>query len=360
MRRRRWVTGAGAALALIAGAGGAGAQDTFSIELLDGGKPVPDARVTVVDDQGARTTVPATTDAAGRIQLPMALLDMGKGPGTRMDVHRRVCRDGRVELVVAPEGTTGACVEEGQQAGEECDCERVGVAIFSGDGWVVDIGVPGAPGAIQPIGMPPPAAATAPPLAIGIGGGLSWFPNLENIVQDQPGLTGSDVPSSAPFIEGVAEYRILPRVVAGVDVTHSFFDDITQTYQGLSDGPSSSEIDYDVTSLGLYGAWRPSPHAGDRLGLFFGLGGEHVWNRATVTTRYPQLSAPVTEDRSESGWQTTARIGLDWHFDARTSLRLGASYSRGESDSADERIGLEGKLMWNVKPYRELRGRDLR
>lgn len=349
MRRRAWVAGCGAVLFLFVGAGDARAQ--FDLQVLDGGKPVPDVRVTVVED-GERTTLPGATDAAGSFDL--SVLDFGKG--ARVEVWRRQCTDGRVELVLADEGTTGVCVEEGQQTGEDCSCEKVGLAILDGGGWVVDIGMPGAPGAIQPIG----AAGNAPPFAVGIGGGINFFPNLEDVVGNQPGIASTDVSTSAPFIEGVAEYRVLPQVVLGADFTWNFFDRFDQTFDPTTDGPISSEIDYDVMSAGLYGAWRPRPCFGGRLGLFFGFGGEWVWNRATVSTRYPDLFTPVTDERTESGLQATVRTGFDWYLNDRSSLRLGAIYSRGESDSADERWGLEAKYMWNVRRFLDLgRGRDL-
>lgn len=350
MRRSTWVTGTGAALALLLGAGAARAQ--FDLQVLDGGKPVPDVRVTVVQD-GRRTPLSGATGADGGFDL--SALDLGKG--TRVEVWARRCVDGQVELILAAEGTTGVCVEEGQRAGEDCGCEKVGIAVFDGSGWVVDIGMPGAPGAIRPIGV---AANNAPGLAFGFGGGVNFFPNLEDIVADQPGLTGTDVPASAPFVEVVLEYRILPQIVLGTDFTYNVFDTFTQSYVGIADGPSSSEIDYDVMSAGLYGAWRPRPCFGGRLWPFLGFGGEWVWNSAMISTFYPGLSSPATEERDESGLQGTVRGGFDWSINDRSSLRLAGIYSRGESDSADERWGLEAKFLWNLLPFHDLRGREVR
>ncbi|HUP19000.1 MAG TPA: hypothetical protein VM778_03500, partial [Gemmatimonadota bacterium] len=338
MRRRRWVTGTGAVLALLAGASGARAQ--FDLQVLDGGKPVPDVRVTVVRE-GARTTLPGATGADGSFDL--SVLDFGKG--TRLDVWKRQCVDGRVELILAEEGTTGVCVDEGQRAGDDCSCEKIGVAIWDGSGWVVDIGIPGGPGAIQPIGA---IVNHAPPLAFGFGGGFNIFPNLKDVVGDQPNLASSDVSSSAPFVEAALEHRVGRQFVVGTDFTYNFFDTFTQTFNPVNGGPTSSQIDYDVMSAGLYGAWRPRPCFGGLLGLFFGFGGEYVWNVATVTTRYPGILVPVMDERSESGLQGTVRTGFDWYFNERSSLRLGATYSRGESDRADERVGLEAKFMWNL------------
>lgn len=346
--RAALLAGAGWAVA-VAGADPAGAQ-TFDLSILNAGKPMPDVEIVLLAS-GGKTPL-GTTGADGGIAAPV-------GPvarGTPMEVYAIEC-DGEVVVVIVPASERALLEEECERRRAEnpsCECRRIGAFLW-GEGSVIDLGrrvvrPPGRPGP-GPFAGPP---ANAPPVVVGLGGGIGLFPNLEDAVGDQPGLASTDAPSSALTLRGLFEYTPSPRLplTLGLGGTYNRFGEFSQMFDPVAGGPSTSAIDFRSWGLDGYALWRPAPHRDDRLGFWFGLGGEYVWNEADFVTGFDDPAGSFDGSRSESGWMGNARIGFDWFFDHRAGIRFGAAWSRGASGSADERLLLESELLWLVKPWR--------
>lgn len=336
----------GLIVALLAAAPAA-AQDTLVLQLLDSGKPVAE---TPVRDGGGRTV--GTTGADGRVAFDMSLLDFGKGD--RVEVWVKECRDGRVEVVLVEAGSGDPCAEEDAAAGEGCDCRRIGAFVWGPGRVVVDVGA-GNVAHVPPRGGG--GGGNAPPQLIGIGGGLAFFPNLEKNLEDVPGLAGSDSDPVAPLVQAVYEARLSSRlpIVLGAEVQYALLGEQTQTFAGGPGEPIRSMVDQTVLSTGLYGAFRPSPHFGNRTAFWQALGFWWVYNSAEIETFYEGIDEPVLEDRSESGLRLGARVGVDHYFTPRAGLRFDAGYTVGEGDDADTNWSLAAKWIWLPKPWRERR-----
>lgn len=350
MSLRVWT--AGVIASLVLGAAPAVAQDTSILELLDSGKPVSDAPV----KDGTGRTV-GTTDGRGTVAFDMALLDFGKGES--VDVWVKECEGGRVEVILVSAGSDDPCAGERAAPGDRCGCRKIGTFVWGPGRVVVDVGagtVVHTPAAVVGGGG---FAGRTPPHLIGFGGGVSYFPNLEMNVEDVPGLTGSDTDPLAPMIEGVYELRPTPRlpVALGFEFQYALLPDQTQTFVGGSGEPTRSTIDQTALSTGLYGAFRPAPHFGNRTAMWAALGFWWIYNSADVETFYEGLEEPVREDRSESGLRLGGRIGIDQYFTPRAGIRLDAGYTAGDGDDADTNWSLGAKLIWLVKPWRDRRWR---
>lgn len=346
--RATLLAGAGWALA-IAGAGPASGQ-TFDLAILDEGKPVADVEIVLLAS-GGKTTV-GTTDADGELALPVDLVTRGTG----MEVYEIDC-DGEVVVVIVSAAERRLLEEECERRREEnpaCECRRIGAFLW-GDDVVIDLGrrivrPPAGPGPGPFVGP----VANAPPVVLGFGGGVGFFPNLEDVVGDQPNLRSTDAPSTSLTLRGLFEYTPSPRVpiTLGLGATWNRFGDFSQTFDPVGDGPTMSAIDFRSYTMDGYALWRPDPHMGDALGFWFGFGGEYVWNEADFLTDFDDPTGSFDGSRSESGLMGNVRLGFDWFFDHRAGIRFGAVYSRGESGSADERLLLESELLWLVKPWR--------
>lgn len=316
----------------------------FDMTILDGGKPVVDAEIVLLASGGKTPLGP--TDAGGEAAIPAGLV----ASGTPMEVYAIEC-DGEVVVVVVPAAERALLEEECERRRAEnpaCECRRIG-GFFWGDDVVIDVGR----GVVRPPGRAGPVA-NGPPAVIGLGGGIGFFPNLEDVVGDQPDLASTDAPSTALTLRGLFEWAPSPRVpiTLGLGGTYNRFGDFSQTFDPMTGGPTTSAIDFRSYTLDAYALWRPDPHLGDALGFWFGFGGEHVWNEADFTTDFDDPAGVFDGSRSESGWMGNVRAGFDWYFDPRAGIRFGAAYSRGESGSADERLLLESELLWLVKPWR--------
>jgi len=334
-------------------AGAVRAQPAFDMEIVNRGKPVPDARIAFLASGGK---VPlGETGSDGVVTIPMDVVDIGKGE--RVEVYEIEC-GGEIEIVFVRPEERGLLDEECEPRKEEnpaCECRRLGVFAW-GDDVVIDLGT-------RTVGPrrggeeAPPTdrgrSGNAPPVVIGVGAGVGWYTNLEDVVDDQPNLQSSDVSDTGFTLHGSVEFGLPGPLAIGFDGTYNQFDDFSQTFDPVPDRPSTSMIDFRSYTLGTYGLWRFEPHAGDRLGFWFGGGAEYIWNEADLVFGSDDFGAPVVEERDEDGLMGTARFGFDYYFGRRAGFRIGATYSRGESDGADERWLLGGEFLWLAKPWRE-------
>lgn len=343
MAFRVWMVGLVASALVVAPAAG---QETMVLELLDEGKPVSNAPVR---DETGRTV--GTTGGNGEVAFDMSMLDFGKGE--RVQVWVKECEDGRVEVILAAADSDDPCADEDAGAGERCGCRKVGAPfLWDGGRVVVDVGagtvthVPAAPGG--------DFAGNTPPHLIGLGGGLSYFSNLEDAVMDVPGLIGSDSDPLAPMFQGVYEVRPTTRLPLsiGAEFQYARLSEITQTFAGGPGEPTMSMLDQDVFSMGLYGAYRPPPHFRNRTSFWPGVGVWWVYNSAEIETMFEGADEPAFEDRSESGLRAGLRFGVDHYFTHRAGIRFDAGYTFGAGDDADTNLSAAAKLIWLPKPWR--------
>jgi len=222
------VTRRGVCLALVAFALATAVESRAQdLEILDRGKPVAGATVTA----GGQAV--GTTDSGGRISFDPNSLNVTKGE--TVEVWVRDCGDGRVEIVLAREGSDDPCGEEGAEAGERCGCRRIG-AFVVGDGPVtIDVGT----GAVTQTGMGG-GAATGSSWAVGLGFDLRQMLNLEDVLAEVPGGSDESATSWAPGVQVFGEWQYRKILAVGLDLAYSRME----TELTFSEGVQTGDLDY--------------------------------------------------------------------------------------------------------------------
>ncbi len=303
-----------------------GPGGALHIELLDRGKPIPNAQVSVVEtgdllNQGKPM---GATSANG-----MALLDLGKvafQPGTRVEVWIRTCQ-GRNEVVLVPEGATTRCNDDRTPEAARCGCERLGAFVWGPGRLLVDVGT-------RTVTHRPTVTGGGSRHTVSLGGGIGFYPNLKDALESQDGLTGMTGGTSGRNMFLSYEYQPagLPITFgAGLGCTH--FGEFEQTFSGTGGAPTRNLLDFDIITVGTQVGVRRD--FSDRLGVFGGLDFLMALNKVDLQTFYSGSTDPVIGRRSESGLRIGATLGADVTLAGRAGLRAMAGYGRGKGKDAD-------------------------
>src|SRR5688572_17837002 len=310
----------------LVGAGLARAQD---LSVLDDGKPKSD--VPVVRYQDGQRNVVATTDASGDVDIPLDVLDFGKGEEVQVWVRR--CEDGRVEITLAREEEGDPNVHEQAEAGEDCRCERTGSFIWDGGPVNIDV-TRGTVDQQTYLGMRPRIGET---FAVGIKFNASNMLQLEDVAGDAPGATASEATTWAPGVALFFEVTPWGPVALGVAGTYSQMETKTSFGSLVQTG------DINYYSVGPYA--RADLGKGFRTGMrivpFLELALAYAWNRGDFSVD------GLSEEREHETWRGEFGGGL-YHFSTPNfGIILQALYSTtGEDNDAGGHIRGGGGIIW--------------
>ena len=305
-----------AVLALVLFASQGRAQD---LEILDRGKPVAGANVTL----GGQ--VVGTTNSSGGVSFNPNALNFTKGE--TVEVWVKDCGDGRVEIVLAREGSDDPCVEEGAEAGERCGCRKIG-AFIAGEGSVtIDIGT----GTVTQAGMGGGVSNSA--WIFGAAFDVRQMLNLEDVLQELPNGTDESATGWAPGFQVLGEWQYKRILAIGVDGAYSNMDTEIRFPEGLQTG----DLDYwEVginAKLGIPTKGRFWPYATFALA--------RTWNKADFEI----------DGLSDHRVHKTRRDGIGAGFDYYTRSNLGFRFeglysSTFEDNDADEHIRWKFGLLY--------------
>lgn len=308
---------------------GAGLARTQDLSVLDDGKPV--SGVPVVRYINAQKNVVATTDASGNVEIPLDVLDFGKGEEVQVWVRR--CTDGRVEITLARESEGDPNVHEQAEAGEGCRCKKIGF-FYWGEG-PVDIDITNETvDQHTDYGMGPRIGET---FAIGIKFNVSNMLKLEDVAGDAPGATASEATTWAPGVALFFEMTPWGPVALGVAGTYSQMETKTSFGNLLQTG------DINYYSVGPY--TRVDLGKGFRTGMtivpFLELALAYAWNRGDFSVD------GLSEQREHETWRGEFGGGLYHYSTPNFGIILQALYSTtGEDNDADEHVRIGGGILW--------------
>jgi hypothetical protein len=313
-------------LATLAVVHQAAAQETSAQELrlVDNGEPMVGVQISGLLNRINKPV--GTTDEEGDIDIPDDAFDFVKGD--RVAVWVVECKDGEVvKVILIREEEGDPCTQEGARPGEGCGCRRIGSFIWGEGPVTVDTGT-GRVTRTRLMGVRPTV------FKIGLGAGSSFWPDLEDAVCDQEGLTECETESTAVTFQGFAGFRpgVLRGLGFGADFTYTPFGTFTQRF----DGDVANEIDFDVFTAGGYVDYGIP--VGQRLWLVPMFGFAWVWNMADIT------ADSQSDERSESGGRVFGKLALDIPLGySGYGIRLEFGHMRGEGDDADNHtfVGLK-------------------
>lgn len=336
MTLNSWARGLAVGVTALFSAAPAIAQGILEIELLDRGKPIPNATVSAVEvgDLLSAGKPVGTTGNDGKTRVEVTALNVPVG--TRVEVWLRNCADGKTRVVLVPEGSSSRC--QGDQVGPEqsCECRRLGAFPWGPGRLVVDAGT----GTVTR--RPPPSVLTGarggPRQSLVAGAGISYFPNLEDVVRDQDGLTGADVGVLGRTLYLGYEFQPVQRLpfALGLNASCTQFGQFNQTFVGMAGGPSRSWLDFRVLTVGTRVGFRP-PSEGP-LGFFGFFEAMMAFNDLDLETEYPGLADPVVGSRSQNGLRIGGGVGADLSLGDRLGLRATLGYARGKGKDADANV----------------------
>lgn len=341
MIRTVWQRGAalGAAGLLLAGA--AAAQGTLDLTLLDQGKPLPGAPVSAVEvgDLLNMGKPVGTTDPNGKVSIPVSSTTFAVG--SRVEIWIRSCR-GQNQVVLVPEGAGSRCDDPQVPAQDRCSCRRLGAFTWGAGSLTVDVGT----GAVSQ------TLTQGTRHTFYLGGGIKSFPNLEDAVMGQTGLTMADVGSvGANFHLG---YEVQPAGLPlsfGVRGDFTRFGQFSQTYGSGSGLPTRNQLDFRVATAGLQLGLRPWPTRFQGVTFFGSFDALMAFNSLDLETFYPGQTDPVTGNRSESGLRLGTTLGADLNLGSSFGLRLQAGYEWGKGNDADTNFRAGLGLTYTPKSW---------
>lgn len=298
----------------------AGAQTAVDISILDRGKPVADADISSILDAGK--TVVGTTGSTGAVSITSTA--SGFSDGDRVEVWVRRCKDGEVEVILAPPGEDDPCADEEAEAGEECGCEKIGFFIW-GDGPVtIDVGT-GTVTQTQPGGaMANGTDHSFADLQIGAMFDYSSFYQLEDTVCGRPGVVSCETDNGVPGVGGYLDYRF----------GRSNFGLSLEAHYAKLDAESTTEdgarTSFDVNSWQFQAAGVYNVPIRPRFGWYVRSGYAVMYNDGDATRNSD------SESRSETGSRWLLGSGFHWPMGERWCARTGIDWTTGfDSDDAD-------------------------
>jgi hypothetical protein len=306
--------------------------------VVENGQPVVGAQVfTVINGikgPAGGTETESATNSAGQVSFPTDLLNIIKG--TRVDVYKRVCRDGRVEILVTPEGQGDACTAGEAQPGEQCSCEKIGSFIWGMGNVIIDIGTNTVTGP-EETGMPGGWEVN-----VGGGGIYSYNDQLQDTACGSPARPGCEVDDKG--FGGNVFFEVKPwrNFGIGVDVAYNSFE-TTETSEHSSGLSMETKVDTEAVAATpyLFGYWNLA----QTVSIFSTLGMGYLWNTGTVNSRIPSLGETIEEDRSENGVRLAVALGMELMIARRIGWRLAYGFRNGASNDADRQHQLRMALF---------------
>lgn len=307
----------------------AGEAKAQILEILDRGKPVTGVDVSAILDEGK--LVVATTGSTGQVAISTTATEFRDGD--RVEVWVKRCEDGKVEVILVPEGGDDPCVEEGAEAGEDCGCEKIGLFIWGGGRVTIDIGT----GTVTQTGTGETAMTSVQDhsfadLQIGLMFDYSSFYQWEDVACDQTGITSCAVDGGAPGIGAYVDYRVgkspfglsLEAHYAKLEVSQSF------SGAGLPNTNTADVNSWQFQAAGVYN-YGISP----RTGWYLRGGYAFMYDEGKFTST--SSTGPQTEDRSESGSRFVVGTGLHFplgrNWCTRTGVDLTTGFDEGDADT---------------------------
>lgn len=314
-------------VAALAGLVLASATTAQEIRVTESGRPAVGARVSTLIN-GIKTPR-GVTGEDGRLELPD---DLPIAAGTRVEIVRRACVDGRVEIVLAPAAEGDGCAAEAAAEGADCDCEPAGAIVWGEpDPILVDLGPVGVtPEVVAPAleTASPPPVAYRPRYKVEAGVGYHAYGQMEDQACAGADSCTTDESAFAPFVQ--AELRPWP------DHPFAFgagFDRVSGLTTRQTVGGATNEVDLDITSLRVTAGWDAWSSETALVTLWGGI--VQAWNEAVVRSLFG--GEVQREDRSESGIRVLGGGSLEYRLADRWWGVAGYDYATGGGDDADAR-----------------------
>ena len=297
------------------------AQDEMTIAILNNGKPVANVEVVDILNQGKPV---GTTGATGQVTFDMNLLNYGKGE--TVEVWVKDCEDGKVQIVIARQGSDDPCADEDAQAGERCGCRRIGIFVWGGGPVTIDIGTRTVTQTRTDGAAGPGEDHSFADLQFGGMVDYSSFYQLEDTVCEQPGVASCEADGGVAGGGVYFDYRFGQSPFGLSFEGHYAKLDVEQTPTG-GGAPTTYDVNsWQFQAMGVYNVGL-SP----RLGLFGRAGYAIMHNLADA------LSGSESESRSETGSRFVIGTGLHWPIGekwcARTNVDLTTGFDSNDADT---------------------------
>lgn len=310
----------GVVLAAVALAGVAQESLAQPITVTENGQPLAGAQVSAMIN-GIKTPL-GTTNASGQVTIDTSRLNITKG--TEVTVWIKTCEDGTVQIIMVPAGEEGECAEEGQQAGEDCGCDRAGIVIW-GDGPItVDVGTGTASQTRTDTFGADGEDHSFADLQVGAMFDYSWFYQLEDTVCGRPGVVSCDTDNGVPGFGGYLDYRF-GRSNFGVSL---------EAHYAKLDAESTTEdggvTTFEVNSWQFQSALVYNVPLSPRAGWYVRTGYALMYDDGDVS------SGSDSESRSETGSRWLVGTGFHWPIGEKWCIRPGFDLTLGSSSEDGE------------------------
>ncbi|HYO45113.1 MAG TPA: outer membrane beta-barrel protein [Gemmatimonadota bacterium] len=333
----------GIALASIAWIGVSRELQAQPITVTNNGQAVAGAQVSAMIN-GIKQPL-GVTNSTGRVTIDTSALNITKG--TEVTVWIKTCEDGKVQVIMVPPGQKGECTQQGAQAGEECGCDRLPVAIIWGDGPVtIDIGTK----ELTQTRTGETAVTSAQDHSFAdlqIGGMFDYssFYQWEDVACNQTGISSCEADGGAPGLGVYLDYQFGNSPLGISLEAHYAQLDVSQSFQSGS-GPSTNDIDVNSWFFQATGVY--SIDLTPRAGWYGRLGGAIAHDILKLTSTFP--TGRQSDERTETGSRLVA--GTGFHFPVarnwcvRTGIDLTTGFDSGDADT-NARYSLALGYRWN-------------
>ena len=326
---------------MLAAPTGLRAQD-FGLELVDAGKPVPNAEVLLLVN--AAKVPLGTTDASGHLTVAMNRADIPRG--TPVDVYEIEC-DGEVVVVIVGPGEREQLEEECERRRREnpnCTCRRIGGFLW-GEDVTIDVGR----GQVVPRTADRMDYGYGDGRLVQFGGGIGYsrWPHLDRAC-NLDGVMGCELSDDRAMFQAILEWYWLSRIGVGFEVNYTPGLEVHHTSFETGGGfPSRSVTELDVLGAGFLGLVRLPLRSG-RTAVFAAFGPMWTVNLGDVRSDYGSRGV-FEESRHDPGLRLGGRAGLDWRFgDGPWGSRFEIGGMTGEDPDIDTSWFLGWKLLYHL------------
>lgn len=321
------------------------AQGRQSATVEDGGRTAPGVDVFALVNGQKRSL--GRTDAGGEVAFDLSILDRGKGVDTdgdgqvAIEVYRKACVDGRIEVILAVEGAPGGeCADPDAPVGEGCRCTKIGAFVPTPGGTVtIDVGQ----GVANPVRVGPTSAAVN--WNFGAVANYQYYGNWEDVARGAAGkdatIQSLETGSSGFNVGGFVEYE--PRgwpFAIGTQVTFGKAPDVDYALVGGGTATGSTKVG-EVTPYVSFPFWTGPVDT--RLTL----GSSWLCNKIDFDVRDP-AGGSRSSDRMEHNWNPYARIEIGIPLSERVKIYGGFSYSSNFSgnDADSDLYGVGARVLF--------------
>lgn len=306
------------------------AQD-FDLELVDAGKPVPNAEVLLL---ASAAKVPlGTTDASGHLTVANRA-DIPRG--TPVDVYEIEC-DGEVVIVIVGPGEREQLEEECERRRREnpnCTCRRIGGFLW-GDDVTIDVGS-GRVTQVPPTDAPASSGDHAfADVQFGVIADYSSFYNWEDVGCDQAGIASCSGDTGVPGVGVYFDYRLGDSPFGLNFEAHYAKLELDQAFQPDDDLPIGNMA--EVNSWNFQSALVYSHGFSSRIAWFGRLGYAVLHNDGEFTSTYS--TGPLSESRSNTASQLLVGTGMHFPVGENWCVRAGVDLTTSfDSGNGDENV----------------------